>query len=81
LMSSMFVRGYKSVDVVHPRGGYWEPFAIIAPILDHKVGHYVRPNMVTFKYHDFKKDVDLDVHVRVFNFVVKANVHFWRAYH
>jgi hypothetical protein len=30
--------------------------------------------MVTLKYHDFKKDVDLDVHVKVFNFVVKVNV-------
>jgi hypothetical protein len=29
--------------------------------------------MVALKYLDLKKDVDLDVHVRMFNFVVKAN--------
>jgi hypothetical protein len=28
--------------------------------------------MVAFKYLDFKKDVDPNVHVRVFNFIVKA---------
>ncbi len=30
-------------------------------------------NRVVFKYPDFKKDVDPDAHVKVFNFVVKAN--------
>jgi len=30
--------------------------------------------MVAFKYPDFKKDVDLDVHVKVFNSIVKVNV-------
>jgi hypothetical protein len=33
----------------------------------------VRPNRVAFKYHDFKKDVDLDAHVRVFNYVMNGN--------
>ncbi len=30
--------------------------------------------MVALKYPDFKKDVDLDAHVKVLNFVVKTNV-------
>jgi hypothetical protein len=30
--------------------------------------------MVAFKYPNFKKDVDLDVHVKVFNSIVKVNV-------
>ncbi len=29
--------------------------------------------MVILKYLDFKKNVDLDVHVRMFNYVVKKN--------
>ncbi len=44
LMSSMDVGRYKSVDVVHPRGGYRELIVVTTPILDHKDGHYVRPN-------------------------------------
>jgi hypothetical protein len=32
----------------------------------------VRPNKVTFKCPNFKKDVDPNVHVRVFNSVVKC---------
>jgi hypothetical protein len=60
-------------DVVHPKGGYREPIIITIPILDHKDGHYVKPNMVAFKYLDFKKDVDSDAHVRMLNFVVKTN--------
>ncbi len=31
-------------------------------------------NRVILKYPDFKKNVDVDVHVRMFNFAVKANV-------
>ncbi len=33
----------------------------------------MRPNKVVFKYPNFKKDVDLDAHVKVFNYVVKGN--------
>jgi hypothetical protein len=54
-MSSMDVGRYKSVNVMNLRGGYQEPYVIIAPILDHRNGHYVRPNRVAFKYPDFKK--------------------------
>jgi hypothetical protein len=70
-MSSIATRGYKSIDVENLRGGYWKSFIIIAKILDHRNGHFVRPNKVVFKYLDFKKDVNPDVHVRLFNFVVK----------
>jgi hypothetical protein len=36
--------------------------------------------MVAFKYLDFKKDVDLDAHVRLFNSIVKANVKTFEEY-
>jgi hypothetical protein len=55
LMSSMVVGNYKNVDVTNLKGGYWEPSTIIIPILDHKDGHYVRPNKIVVKYLDFKK--------------------------
>ncbi len=70
-MSLIATRGYKSIDVENLRGGYWKSFIIIAKILDHRNGHSVRPNKVAFKYFDFKKYVNLDVHVRLFNFVVR----------
>jgi hypothetical protein len=31
-MSSMVVGGCKSANIVHLRGGYWKPIAIIVPI-------------------------------------------------
>jgi hypothetical protein len=40
----------------------------------------VTPKRVALKYHDFKKDVDLDVHVRVFNSVVKTNAKTFEEY-
>jgi hypothetical protein len=43
----------------------------MTPILDHEDGHYVRPNKVAFKYPNFKKDVDLNAHVRMFNSTIK----------
>jgi hypothetical protein len=49
----MAIGGYKSVDAMHPRGGYREPIVVTAPILDHRDGHYVRPNGVDLKYLDF----------------------------
>jgi hypothetical protein len=36
--------------------------------------------MVVFKYPNFKKIVDLDVHVRMFNYVVKVNEFFYKEY-
>jgi hypothetical protein len=73
LLSSMAIGRYKSANVANQRGGYQEPSIITVPILDYKDGHYVRLNKVTLKYLDFKKDVDLNVHVKMFNFGIKAN--------
>jgi hypothetical protein len=54
-MSSMVARGYKSADVTNLRGGYQKPYVVITQILNHKDGHYVRPNKVALKYLDYKK--------------------------
>ncbi len=78
LMSSMVARGCKSA--MHSRGGYWKLIVVIVPIFDHRDGHYVRPNRVAFKYLDFKKDVDPNAHVRMFNFAVKTNVETSKKY-
>jgi hypothetical protein len=40
----------------------------------------VKPNKVALKYLDFKKDVDLDAHVKVFNFAVKENAKTFEEY-
>ncbi len=56
-MNSMAAKGYKNANVMNSKGGYQKPFAIIVPILDHRDGHYVRPNKVTFNYPNFKKNV------------------------
>jgi hypothetical protein len=53
-MNSMATRRYKSASVANPRRGYRKPFIITAPVLDHRDGHYVRPNMVALKYTDLK---------------------------
>jgi hypothetical protein len=47
-MSSIDVGGYINTDVENPKGGYWEPFIITQGIVDHWIGHYVRPNRVAF---------------------------------
>jgi hypothetical protein len=80
LMSSMAIGGCRSVDVMHSRGGYEEPIVVTAPILDHRDGHYVRPTRVAIKYLDFKIDVNFDAHVRMFNFVIKANAETSKEY-
>ncbi len=72
----MVARRCKSADVVHSKGGYWKPIIITTSILDHRDGHYVRPNMVAFKYLDFK----IDVHVRMFNSIVKINAKTFEEY-
>jgi hypothetical protein len=79
-MSSMVVGGCKSVDDVYSRRGYREPVVIAPPIIDHKYGHYVKPNKVALKYLDFKKDVDPIVHVRMFNYVIKVNAKTFEKY-
>jgi hypothetical protein len=64
----------KIVDAMDSRGGYQEP------ILDHRIGHYVRPNKVALKYPNFKNDVDPHAHVKMFNFVVKENAKTFEEY-
>ncbi len=80
LMSSMAIGRYKSANVANQRGGYQEPSIITVPILDYKDGHYVRLNKVAFKHPDFKKNVDLNVHVKVFNFGIKTNAEISKKY-
>jgi hypothetical protein len=74
MMSSMAVGRYRSADVTNPIGGYQEPSTTTAPIFYHIDGHYVKPNKVAFKYHDFFLNGDPNAHVKMFNFVIKANV-------
>jgi hypothetical protein len=74
LMNSIVVEGYKSIDARNLGQGYREPSIVIARIFNNRKGHYLRPNKVVLKYLNFKKYVDPYVHVRVFNYVVKANV-------
>jgi hypothetical protein len=52
-MNSMAIKRCRSVNAMHSRGGYQEPIIVITPILDHKYGHYVRPNKVVLEYPDF----------------------------
>jgi hypothetical protein len=73
LMNSMVVGEYKSINIENPTGGYREPSIITIGIPNHRNDHSIRPNMVALKYLDFKKNVDPNAHVRVFNFEVKAN--------
>ncbi len=79
-MNSMVVGRYRSADATNPRGGYQESSVVTTLILDHRDGHFVRPNRVTFKYPDFKKDVDPNAHVRVFKYVVKVNAKTFEKY-
>jgi hypothetical protein len=79
-MSLMVAKRYKNVNATNPRGGYQKPFVVTIPILVHGDGHYVKPNKVAFKYPDFKKDVDLDAHVRVFNSIIKINTETSKEY-
>jgi hypothetical protein len=72
-MSPMDVKRYKSAYVMHPKGGYQEPIVVTTPILNHRYSHYVKPNKVILKYPDFKKHIDVDAHVKMFNFVIKEN--------
>ncbi len=73
-MSLIVARRCNSANLVYLRGGYQEPIVITAPNFDKRNGHYVRPNRVALKYFDFKKDVDPNAHVTMFNFIIKTNV-------
>jgi hypothetical protein len=73
LMNSIIAEGYKNINAKNLGKGYRKPFIIITRIFNNRNGHYVKPNKVALKYLDFKNYVDPHVHVRMFNFVVKAN--------
>jgi hypothetical protein len=79
-MSLMDVGRHRNAYVVNPRRGHREPFVVIVPIFYHRYGHYVRPNKVALKYFDFKKGVDLDVHIRMFISIVKENAKTFEKY-
>jgi hypothetical protein len=72
-MSSIAIGGYRNTYVENPKGEYRGPSIMIQGIFNHKNGHFVKPNKVVFKYLDFRKNVDLNVHVKVFNSVVKVD--------
>jgi hypothetical protein len=72
-MSSMTVGGYRGVDTTNLKGGYQGSSIVFAKNSDHRYGHYVRPNRVALKYPNFKKNDDPNVHVKMFNSIVKAN--------
>jgi hypothetical protein len=79
-MNSKVVGRYKSTNVEDAKRGYWEPSIINLKNSNRINGHFVRPNKVVFKYLDFKKNVDPNVHVKVFNFVVNTNVESFEKY-
>ncbi len=72
-ISLMATRRYRIINAMNPKGGHQKPFVVTAQILYHKDGHYVKPNMVAFKYPNFKKDANPNVHVKVFNSIIKVN--------
>jgi hypothetical protein len=74
VMNSMAIGRYKNTNATNPKGGYWKPYVVTTQIPDHRDGQFVRPNKVAFEYLDFKKEVNPNAHVRVFNFAMKANV-------
>jgi hypothetical protein len=79
-MSLIVVGGYKNIDAEDPKGRHQEPFVITQGISNHRSGHFVRPNVVALNYLDFKKDVDTNAHVIVFNSTVNANVKTFEEY-
>ncbi len=56
-MNSITIKGYINIDVENPKGGYYKPYVVITKILNHKNGHFVRPNRVALKYLDLKKNL------------------------
>jgi hypothetical protein len=75
-MNSMAIGGYKSADFMHLRGGYQKPFASLHQFLITKMAIMLGQT----RYLDFKKDVDPNVHVRMFNFAIKTNIEIYEEY-
>jgi hypothetical protein len=76
-MSSITIKGYINISVEDSKGGYQEPFITIQGIYDHINGHFVKPNKVALKYLNFKQNIDLNAHVKKFNFTMKVNAIFF----
>jgi hypothetical protein len=64
---------FRNTNVEDLKGGYRRPFVITQGIPNHTNGHFVKSNKVAFKYLNFKKNVDPNVGVRMFNYTIKAN--------
>jgi hypothetical protein len=73
-MSSIATRRHINTYVEILKGRYQEPSVVITKIPNKKNDHFVRPNMVVLSTLTSKKNVDLHVHVKIFNFAMKANV-------
>jgi hypothetical protein len=83
LMNSIVIGRYKSIDFENLGKGYQKPFIVTAEILNQLNGPSMiltRPNKVALKYPNFKKDVDLNAHVRIFDYIVKVNVETFKEY-
>jgi hypothetical protein len=57
-----------------------KPSIITQGIPNHINGHSIKPNKVALKYPDFKKDVDPNVHVKMFNSIIKVNAKTFEKY-
>ncbi len=82
-MNSIVIGRYKSIDFENLGKGYQKPFIVTAEILNQLNGPSMiltRPNKVALKYPNFKKDVDLNAHVRIFDYIVKVNVETFKEY-
>jgi len=73
-MNLIVARRYINTYAKNLIRGYQEPSIVIAKIPYHRNGHFVKANKVALKYPDFKKNVDLNVHVKIFNYAMKFNV-------
>jgi len=49
------------------------PFTGVVGITNIKNNHSSRLNKVPLKYPSYKKDVDLNAHIKMFNFTMKVN--------
>jgi hypothetical protein len=76
----MALRRYKSANAMNPKRIYRKPYVVTISILDHENGHYVTAKHGILKYSNFKKDVDPNAHVKVFNFTIKANAETFEEY-
>jgi hypothetical protein len=79
-MNLIAIKRYRNTNVEDLKWGYWGPFVITLGIPNHRNGHFVKSNKVAFKYLDFRKDVDPNAHVRMFNYIIKANAQTSKEY-